>query len=171
MSSGPAAGPDAAARTASHGAPESAESALGRVGTDSGAVLVYDGECPVCSAYVRYVRIRESVGEVVLVDARHGGEGGETDPKKAALGKYWLERIRAASLDLNEGMVLIYGGRLYHGADCVHMLALLSSASGPFNRFNALLFKSPAAARVLYPVMRSGRNLLLRLLGRKRIES
>ena len=157
MTAGPAAGPGAAERAAGPDA----------VGANSGAVLVYDGECPVCSAYVRYVRIRESVGEVVLIDAR---DGSSADPKKSALGKYWLGRIRAANLDLNEGMVLIYGGRLYHGADCVHMLALLSSASGPFNRFNALLFKSPAAAKVLYPAMRGGRNLLLRLLGRKRIE-
>jgi predicted DCC family thiol-disulfide oxidoreductase YuxK len=116
-------------------------------------VLVYDGECPVCSAYVRYVRVKESVGRVILVNARDGGP--------------WVEQVVRAGLNLDDGMVLIYGGRLYHGADCVHMLALLSSRSGLFNRVNAVAFKYPGIARILYPPLRAGRNLLLRLLGRK----
>ena len=116
------------------------------------AVLIYDGQCPVCSSYVRYLRIKESVGKVALINARDGGP--------------CVEKIRVAGLDLNEGMVLDYGGRLYHGADCVHMMAMLSSNSGAFNRLNALMFKNPTAAKLLYPVMRAGRNLLLRILGR-----
>jgi predicted DCC family thiol-disulfide oxidoreductase YuxK len=120
------------------------------------AVLVYDGACPVCSSYVRYVRVRRSAGELLLVNAREGGP--------------WVERVRQANLDLDEGMVLFYGGRAYHGVDCVHMLALLSTGAGAFNRLNALLFSRPAAARIVYPVMRAGRNLLLRLLGRTKLE-
>lgn len=126
-------------------------------GSDRGDfVLVYDGECPVCSTYVRYVRIRESVGKITLIDAREGGP--------------WVRRIQEEGLDLNEGMVLVYGNRIYHGADCIHMLALLSSPSGLFNRANAAIFRRPGLARVLYPVLRSGRNLLLRLLGRSKLE-
>lgn len=124
-------------------------------GESADAVIVYDGQCPVCSSYVRYLRIKESVGKVALINARDGG------PE--------VEKVRAAGLDLNEGMVLEYGGRLYHGADCVHMLAMLGSNSGAFNRLNALMFKNPTAAKMLYPVMRAGRNLLLRLLGRRPI--
>ena len=37
------------------------------------AWLVYDGDCPFCSAYVRFVRLRDAVGTVHLVDAREGG--------------------------------------------------------------------------------------------------
>jgi predicted DCC family thiol-disulfide oxidoreductase YuxK len=124
---------------------------------DGNLVLVYDGECPVCRSYVRYVRIKESAGHVTLVNARDGGA--------------WVNQVRAAGLDLNEGMVLFYGGRLYHGADCVHMLALLSSTSGFFNRLNALMFSNQAIAKFLYPLMRAGRNLLLRLLGRRPIDN
>lgn len=118
-------------------------------------VLVYDGACPVCSQYVRYVRIRASAGELLLVNARDGGP--------------WVERVVQEGLDLDEGMVLFYGGRAYHGVDCVHMLALLSTNLGAFNRLNALAFSRPALARVSYPVMRAGRNLLLRLLGRPKL--
>jgi predicted DCC family thiol-disulfide oxidoreductase YuxK len=118
-------------------------------------VLVYDGDCPVCSAYVRYVRIKASAGALLLVNAREGGP--------------WVARVRQANLDLDEGMVLFYGGRAYHGADCIHMLALLSTSSGSFNRLNALLFSRPSLARMLYPVLRAGRNLLLRLLHRSKL--
>lgn len=129
----------------------------GTAASDEGDfVLVYDGECPVCSTYVRYVRIKDSVGKITLVNAREGGP--------------WVQHVERKGLDLNEGMVLIYGNRIYHGADCIHMLALLSSPSGLFNRVNAAIFRQPGLARILYPVLRSGRNLLLRLLGRSKLE-
>lgn len=121
----------------------------------AGAVIIYDGECPVCSTYTRYMRLKEVAGKVQLVNARDGGT--------------WVEDVRKRGLDLDEGMVLVYGGNYYHGADCIHMLAMLSSGSGAFNRLNAAVFRNRGLARTLYPVLRTGRNLLLRLLGRHRI--
>ncbi len=122
---------------------------------DSPTALVYDGECPVCNAYVRFVRLRESVGEVRLINARDGGP--------------MVDAIRDANLDLDEGMVLWYGGSFYHGADCINMLAVLSSSSGFCNRLNAAVFRRPALARALYPMLRFGRNTLLKILGRSRL--
>lgn len=122
---------------------------------DGEAWLVYDGECPFCSAYVRYVRVRESVGRLHLVDARL--------PHPVA------DEARTLGLDLDEGMALKLGQRFYHGADCINVLAMLSTGSGPFNRLNAAIFRSPAASRVLYPMLRAGRNLALRLLGRGKL--
>jgi predicted DCC family thiol-disulfide oxidoreductase YuxK len=116
--------------------------------------LVYDGDCPFCSAYVRHVRLREVV-RLTLIDAREGG------PE--------VREIVDAGLDLDEGMVLKIGGRLYHGDECIHALALLSSPSGVFNRFNKVIFSSRWMSRVLYPVLRAGRNLTLRLLGRSKV--
>jgi predicted DCC family thiol-disulfide oxidoreductase YuxK len=116
------------------------------------AILVYDGECPVCSAYVRYLRLKASAGTAQLINARDGGP--------------WVDRVRAHGLDLDEGMALYYGGAWYHGADCIHMLALLSTPSSVFNRLNAVMFRSPRIARAMYPVLRAGRNLLLKVLGR-----
>jgi predicted DCC family thiol-disulfide oxidoreductase YuxK len=118
--------------------------------------LVYDGECPVCNAYVRFVRLKESIGSVELVDARGGGA--------------IVDRIVSEGLDLDEGMVLSYGGRYYHGSDCVHVLAMLSSSSGVFNRLNALLFRSPSVARFMSPILRFGRNSLLRILGKRKLD-
>jgi predicted DCC family thiol-disulfide oxidoreductase YuxK len=118
-------------------------------------LIVYDGQCPFCSRYVKLVRLRESLGQVRLVDAREGGP--------------IVEELQRAGVDLDEGMALKLDGRLYHGHDCIHMLALLSTPSSAFNRLNAALFRSPRAARLLYPVLRAGRNAALRLLGRSKM--
>jgi hypothetical protein len=55
-------------------------------------VLVYDEECPVCDAYCHVVRLRESVGELQLVNARE-----DTTVMKD---------ITRQGLDVDQGMVL-----------------------------------------------------------------
>lgn len=125
--------------------------------SNNGITIVYDGECPFCSRYVAMLRLREAVGPVRLVDARSGDD--------AAF------RLQRCGYDLNDGMAAEYGGRVYHGADCVNLLALLSTSSGAFNKVNAAIFGSRTASRALYPALRFGRNVTLRLLGRRKIEA
>ena len=121
-----------------------------------GPIIVYDGECPFCAAYVRMTRLRESVGPVMLVDAR------TTDHPV-------LAEIATAKLDLDTGMVVKLDGRLHHGDAAMTAIALMTTPSGLFNRVMRALFRRPGLARVLYPPMVAGRNLTLRLLGRRRI--
>lgn len=118
--------------------------------------IAYDGECPFCSAYVRLTRLRASAGRLELIDARSGHPA--------------LDEIRRAGLDINQGMVVKHRGRLYHGADAMHVISLLSTRSSFFNGIMALMFTNKRVARMLYPVLRADRNLTLRLLGRKRID-
>lgn len=118
---------------------------------DEGVWLVYDGECPVCRTYCSYIRIRQATGQLHLVDARQPG----------AL----MDEITAAGLDIDQGMVLKMSGQLYYGADAIHMLTLLSSPSGLFNRFNYYLFSTRLGSRILYPLGKALRNLLLKVLG------
>ena len=121
----------------------------------SGNWLLYDGDCPFCSAYVSYVRLRETAGPVPLLNARTHLDR--------------VEEAKRQGFDLDVGMVLKLDGRYYHGADCINALALLTTPSGFFNRLNRVIFRSRAISRVLYPVMRGGRNLALRLLGRRQL--
>ena len=67
--------------------------------------------------------------------------------------------------------VLKRNGRIYHGADAIHALAAISCPHGIFNRQNRWLFRSHNVAARLYPVLRACRNLLLKLLGRHRINN
>lgn len=122
----------------------------------TGNWLLYDGECPFCSRYVRHVRLREAVGSITLANAR----------EHAAL----VAEVERLGFDVDAGMVLKLDGNYYHGADCIHALALLTTPSGWFNRINSLVFRSATASKVLYPLLRAGRNLTLRLLGRTRLQ-
>ena len=117
--------------------------------------IVYDGECPFCSQYVKMVRLQEAIGTVRLIDAR------EDSPERQIL--------QAKGLDLDEGMALHYEGEIYHGDQCIHMLAALTSSNGVFNKLNGWVFKSSKRAEILYPWMRGGRNLALKILGRHKI--
>ncbi|MGF1553065.1 MAG: DCC1-like thiol-disulfide oxidoreductase family protein [Paracoccaceae bacterium] len=119
--------------------------------------LLYDGECPFCSAYVGMLRLRDSIGPVRLIDAREGG------PE--------LAEVRAAGYAIDQGMAFKLDGRIHHGDDCIHRLALLTTPSGSFNRLNAWIFRSETRSRLLYPVLRRGRNAVLYLLGRRGIDA
>jgi len=125
--------------------------------TNNQILLVYDKQCPACDCYCQMLRIRQSVGELVLVDAREpSGIMGE---------------ITAAGLDIDQGMVLKLGDALYYGADAIHLLSLIGSRSGLFNRVNFWLFRSKTIAGYLYPVLRLLRNLLLKILRKSKINN
>lgn len=125
--------------------------------TDKQILLIYDKECPACHFYCQIVRIRQSVGELVLIDARENPEV--------------VQEITAEGLDIDQGMVLKMDGQLYYGADAIHLLALLSGRSGVFNRLNYWLFSSKKVAAILYPILRSCRNVLLKILGKPKINN
>ena len=120
-------------------------------------LLVYDRECPACNAYCQVVRIRESVGDLRIVDARENSEV--------------MNEITAQGLDIDQGMVLKMGDQLYYGSDAISTLALIGSRSGMFNRFNYWIFKSKTASSILYPFLRFSRNLLLKILGKNKINN
>ena len=117
--------------------------------------IVYDGECPFCTEYVKMVRLREAVGKVNLVNAR------EDHPA--------VQFAAARGVDLNEEMALIMNGEVHSGPDCMNRIALMSTGAGPFNALMARVFSSPRTARFLYPFLRTGRNATLKLMGRRRI--
>lgn len=125
--------------------------------TNKQILLIYDKECPACHFYCQIVRIRQSVGELVLIDARENPEV--------------LKEITDQGLDIDQGMILKMDGQLYYGSDAIHLLALLSGRSGVFNRLNYWLFSSKKVAAILYPVLRSCRNVLLKLLGKTKINN
>jgi len=121
--------------------------------------FAYDGDCPICSRAAQYLRVKESVGRLHLVNARDNRD------------HPFIQEIKALGLNLDEGMVLKYRDVCYHGEDALHMMALLGSGTGWFNRMNAFLFRSKPIAKISYPVMRAARNILLRAIGVAKIQN
>jgi predicted DCC family thiol-disulfide oxidoreductase YuxK len=117
--------------------------------------VIYDGECPFCRAYVRMVRLKKAVGAVELIDARER-------PEVAA-------ELRAQGVDLDEMMVVNYQGASYPGPRAIELLSLLSSDAGPLNRLTAWVLRDRRRADLLYPILRFGRNSVLRLRGKGKI--
>lgn len=120
-------------------------------------ILIYDKECPACNNYCQVVQIRKTVGELRIIDAREKSE--------------IMDEITAQGLDIDQGMVLKVGGSLYYGSDAIHVLALISSRSGVFNRLNYWMFRSKTISKFLYPILRFFRNLLLKILGKSKINN
>lgn len=124
---------------------------------DRDILLVYDHQCPVCDAYCRRVRVPASQGHLQLVDARSPTE--------------IRDEITCRGWDIDQGMVLRTQDGLYYGAEAIHQLALIGSRSGFFNLLNYLAFRWLWASEIMYPVLRALRNLLLKILGRTKINN
>ena len=133
--------------------PEQTESAKGDVW------FVYDGDCPLCTTAASALRIRKAVGNLHLVNARED----RNHPV--------MQEILAMRLDLDEGMVIKFLDTCFFGADALHVMALLGTGQGWFNRMNAWLFRSKTLSRLLYPPMRAARNLLLWFIGVSKIRN
>jgi len=117
--------------------------------------VIYDRECPFCAAFVKLYALRKNIGEIELIDAR-------TTPDL-------VRKLRTQGMEINEGMVVIWRGHYYHGADAMHLLSILGADRGFFGRLNRFLFRNRNAAEVIYPMLATGRRVVLSLLGRKMI--
>ena len=121
-------------------------------------LLVYDEECPVCDLYCRAVRRGEHGASVRLINARD---------RSGAL----MQEVTRQAFDIDQGMVVKLEDKLYYGADAVYRLARRSRSSGAFGCMNRWLFGSQRRAQLLYPTLRSGRNLLLKALRKSKINN
>jgi predicted DCC family thiol-disulfide oxidoreductase YuxK len=109
-------------------------------------LIVYDGACPFCNAYVSLLRLRESM-QVELLSAR------STDKR--------INEFLALGYRLDDGMLVWIDGLVYVGADAMHQLAILSNQHDLLNRMQRFVFSRKWLAHMLYPFLRFGRRLVL----------
>ena len=126
---------------------------------DSGIWFVYDGDCPICRMAAHALKIKKEYGELHLLNAR--------DAKDSAL----MAEINKRGYDLDEGMVIYLNDEFYHGKTALKFMARYGENKGFFNHFNKSLFWSDTLAKFLYPAMRFGRNVLIRLRGSDKIRN
>lgn len=120
------------------------------------AWLVYDGHCPICRNFVLYYRAKQTVN-LHLVDARKDSQ--------------LVRDITKAGLDMDEGIVLKMDDVMYHGSDAMYVIACIGSKYGILNKLNYYFLRSKTLSKIVYPILRGFRNLLLKLLGVKKINN
>lgn len=113
--------------------------------------IVYDGQCPVCSRLAAASRLRERTARLDLVDAR--AEAVDS-----------IQGRDLSGVDFDQGFAVVVDGKVHLGADGAHVLAVLTEPSGLFYRLFQWLVGGERRSRAFYPVLRAGRNLLLRIL-------
>ena len=117
--------------------------------------VIYDGQCPFCAEFILRVRIDKALSGISFIDAH-------TAPDIVA-------RLMKSGYDIDEGMILSLNGIIYFGSECMHRLAMMTTSSDLFNKLNALIFRRPRIASLLYPIMRFFRSGALIFLGREKI--
>ncbi len=80
--------------------------------------------------------------------------------KDRTVESYWQQ-----GFDLDEGMIAVWDGQAYYGADAVSLLARLADPSDVFNRLHQWLNARPMMARLFYPVFKRARRVALALKG------
>lgn len=121
--------------------------------------FVYDGECPICSATSNAIRIKKNVGDLHLLNAREN----EEHPI--------IKEINIKGFDLDRKMVVKFQETFFHGADALHIIALLGTNSDWLNCLNSYIFRSKILCFICYPFFRSARNLALKLKGASQIRN
>jgi predicted DCC family thiol-disulfide oxidoreductase YuxK len=118
--------------------------------------IIYDGECPLCNSYVTMTRLKNALGTPTLLNARERPD--------------LVRALAEAGISLDSGMAVYYQDQLYAGGEAVHVLALLTQSVNLANRLMAALFGWRSVALCIYPLLRAGRNLLLKLRSRPQFD-
>lgn len=117
--------------------------------------VIYDGECPFCTSFAASYAARRHEDDMELINAR----------EKPIL----VQELRSKGMEINDGMIVIWHGQYYHGAEGMYLLSTLYAGSGAFIMLNKFLFGNGRVAAAIYPMLAAGRRLTLLLLGRKLI--
>ena len=121
--------------------------------------FIYDGECPICNYAAHAFRVKQTVGNLHLIDARENRQ------------HPLVQKVTERNIDIDEGMVIFYQDNLYHGQEALNLMGLIGTDIGWFNKINATLFRSKPVAISCYPLLRGIRNLLLKIKGVSKIDN
>jgi predicted DCC family thiol-disulfide oxidoreductase YuxK len=117
--------------------------------------IVYDDGCPVCSFYISISHIKKKFGKINFIKAR--------DNQKI------LDYVNSINIDINEGMIVIFDDKLYYGSDAINILSILGKKTSFINFIIINIFRFRLVSKLLYPLLKIGRRVLLFILGKKLI--
>lgn len=109
-------------------------------------LIVYDGACPFCTAYVSLVKLREHFA-VELLSAR------SADTR--------IDAFLRDGYRLDTGLLLKTDHAVYLGAEAMYQLAKISTGEDMLNRTQRILCSRQWLSTLLYPVLRFLRRCVL----------
>jgi predicted DCC family thiol-disulfide oxidoreductase YuxK len=117
--------------------------------------VIYDGECPFCSNFVRLSNLKRIGYQVILINAREADND--------------VVRKLSKSYDLDDGMIVIVDNEILYGSTAARFL------STGFKRTNLLaliyytFLHNKKVSEVIYPWLVRGRKFYFRILGKRLI--
>jgi hypothetical protein len=73
-------------------------------------------------------------------------------------------------MDINKGMIVIYGDTVYHGDKAMTVLTQISRPDALLQGIMRLFFRWPTMASIVYGALRLGRDISLLLLARRKVK-
>ncbi len=116
--------------------------------------MIYDGDCPFCARYSKFVQLKKKV-QIELIDARQAQET--------------ILTLKKQGFDINHGMILIQNReKVFHGK----FAALkVNELLGDLTFIQSLVLKItsfPALMNIIYPILNALRKSLLTLMGKNK---
>lgn len=116
--------------------------------------VLYDGDCPLCSSYARYSKLKADVRRLTLKNMR------EVDASEIAL-------LRQNGLSPEEGVILRISSpaqeQTFQGAEAMGLLSSLDNSHSILSLVLRIM-RFPSLGRAVFPLLRLGRAFLLRIL-------
>lgn len=117
--------------------------------------VLYDGECPVCSRFVSWSRLREIRPDIALLDARMAPE--------------LVKQLRQQGIETNDTMVIRLGALTLVGSDAFAMITQIAEPNPGLVGWIVKRLASSSLSGPAYPLLVAGRKALLVLLRREQI--
>ncbi len=117
--------------------------------------VLYDGECPVCSAYMGIAQLKRLHPNLAILNGRE-------HPAIVA-------EMRAEGHEINESILVRMDGKVFSGGAGTKLISDLGSDNPVLRRTALYVLGGAPWSNALYPYLRATRNALLSLLGRPMI--
>jgi predicted DCC family thiol-disulfide oxidoreductase YuxK len=117
--------------------------------------VIYDMDCPMCNHFAGMLDSNND--QIELVNGRDNSR--------------LLQEAGDKNLDIDQGLIVCQNNRFYHGQNAIHMLVSNLRKKGPAGLFTRTLMRFPVIIRILYPVLKFLRIVLLKLAGKSLINS
>ena len=66
-------------------------------------------------------------------------------------------------------MIVYFRNKLYYGHDAINIISILGNKNSIKNKLAISIFKNKLISKMLYPILKIGRRIILIILGKKLI--